>query len=54
MPISVDVKALKLYQQLVIYFFPIITNLGVINIIVVVVRLRYFEKYMKSKCRSDA
>ncbi|KAK5174893.1 uncharacterized protein LTR77_000029 [Saxophila tyrrhenica] len=45
--ISIDVKALETYQQLVIYFFPIITNLGFINILVVVVRLWYFEKRLK-------
>ena len=40
-------KALKTYQQLVIYFFPIITNLGFINIVVVVVRLYWFNKRLK-------
>lgn len=44
---TVDVKALKTYQQLVIYFFPIITNLMFVNIIVVVVRLHWFEKRLK-------
>lgn len=44
---SVDVKELKTYQQLVIYFFPIITNLGFINIAVVVVRLYWFEKRLR-------
>ncbi|KAK0609306.1 Potassium transport protein 1 [Lasiodiplodia hormozganensis] len=44
---TVDVKALKTYQQLVIYFLPIITNLGFINIIVVIVRLYWFEKRIK-------
>lgn len=41
-------KALKLYQQVYIYIIPIITNLGFINIIVVAVRLRWFEKRFKS------
>jgi hypothetical protein len=44
---TVDVKALHTYQQLVIYFFPIVTNLGFINIAVVVVRLYWFEKTLK-------
>ena len=44
---SVDVKALKTYQQLVIYFIPIISNMGFINIIVVIVRLHWFEKRFK-------
>ena len=50
--ISIDVKALHIYQQLVLYFFPMVTNLGFVNIIVVVVRLWYFEKHMKQKCAS--
>jgi Trk-type K+ transport system membrane component len=45
---TVDVKALKLYQQLVIYFIPILGNLGFINIIVVVFRLHWFEKRLKT------
>ncbi|KAL1642913.1 hypothetical protein SLS58_005155 [Diplodia intermedia] len=44
---TVDVNALKTYQQLVIYFLPIVTNLGFINIIVVIVRLHWFEKRLK-------
>jgi hypothetical protein len=40
----VDMKELKLAQQIVLYIFPIITNIAFVNIIVVVVRLRYFEK----------
>lgn len=44
---SVDVKALKTYQQIFIYVTPIITNLGFVNIIVVVVRLRWFSKRFK-------
>ena len=42
-----DVKDLQLYQQLVIYFTPILGNLGFINIIVVIVRLYWFEKRLK-------
>ncbi|KIX08339.1 uncharacterized protein Z518_02995 [Rhinocladiella mackenziei CBS 650.93] len=48
---TVDVKALKTYQQLVIYFSPILGNLGFVNIIVVVVRLRWFEKKFKNIAR---
>ncbi|GFF44450.1 cation transporter, putative [Aspergillus udagawae] len=44
---TVDVNRLKTYQQVYIYVAPIISNLGFINIIVVVVRLRWFEKRLK-------
>jgi hypothetical protein len=44
---TIDVKDLKLGQQLVIYIFPIITNLAFVNIGVVLVRLRYFEKRLR-------
>ncbi|GFN15931.1 putative potassium uptake transporter [Aspergillus tubingensis] len=44
---TVDVKDLKLYQQLFVYFVPIVSNLGFINILVVVVRLLWFEKRLK-------
>ncbi|CAK1356678.1 unnamed protein product [Cercospora beticola] len=47
----VDVKALKLYQQLVIYFFPIITNVGFVNIVVVIARLRWYKKAMREHVR---
>ncbi|RPA76344.1 potassium transport protein 1 [Ascobolus immersus RN42] len=40
----IDLKELKLYQQLVTYFLPIVSNIGFVNIIVVVVRLYWFEK----------
>ncbi|KAH7309580.1 cation transport protein-domain-containing protein [Stachybotrys elegans] len=43
----VDVKELMLYQQLAVYFVPMITNIGFINIIVVVVRLLWFRKHLK-------
>lgn len=45
---SVDVKSLKTYQQVFIYFVPMISNLGFINIIVVVVRLYWFGKRLKA------
>ncbi|KAL5360235.1 cation transport protein-domain-containing protein [Aspergillus floccosus] len=44
---TVDVKLLKTYQQVFIYVIPIITNLMFINIIVVAVRLHWFEKRLK-------
>lgn len=43
----IDVKELKTYQQLYIYFIPMLTHLGFINIIVVVVRLFWFERHLK-------
>jgi len=45
---SVDVKNLKVAQQLVLYFFPIITNLCFVNIGLVFIRLSCFEKRLKS------
>jgi hypothetical protein len=44
---TVDVNLLKTYQQVYIYVTPIISNLGFVNIIVVIVRLRWFEKRLK-------
>ncbi|RSM09547.1 hypothetical protein CDV31_007653 [Fusarium ambrosium] len=44
---TVDVKELKTYQQLYIYFVPMLTNLGFVNIIVVVVRLHWFRSHLK-------
>ncbi|EKD20836.1 uncharacterized protein L3040_000941 [Drepanopeziza brunnea f. sp. 'multigermtubi'] len=45
---TIDVKDLKLYQQLVVlYFFPILGNIGFINIVVVLVRLMWFEKRLR-------
>lgn len=44
---SVDVKELKLYQQLAVYFLPLLANLQVINTAVVFVRLHWFEKRFK-------
>lgn len=46
---SIDVKDLELYQQIVIYVIPVITNMGFINILVVVVRLYWFEKQLKGR-----
>ncbi|KPM37178.1 Low-affinity potassium transport protein [Neonectria ditissima] len=44
---TVDLKLLKTYQQLFMYFVPMLTNLGFVNIIVVVVRLWWFRKHLK-------
>ncbi|KAL4953161.1 cation transporter [Aspergillus filifer] len=43
----VDVKDLKTYQQLFLYFVPLVSNFGFIGIVVVVVRLYWFEKRLK-------
>ncbi|KAL1801178.1 hypothetical protein ACET3X_001520 [Alternaria dauci] len=43
----VDVKDLKLYQQIFVYITPTVTNLGFINVIVVIVRLRWFSQKLK-------
>ncbi|CAM1507526.1 Fc.00g071670.m01.CDS01 [Cosmosporella sp. VM-42] len=43
----VDLKELKMYQQLYLYFVPMVTNMGFINMIVVVVRLFWFKKHLK-------
>ncbi|ETS86288.1 hypothetical protein PFICI_00116 [Pestalotiopsis fici W106-1] len=49
---TVDVKNLKTYQQLYLYFIPMLTNLGFINIIVVIARLYWFEKSIKRNALS--
>ncbi|KAK1141448.1 hypothetical protein N8T08_009120 [Aspergillus melleus] len=43
----VNVNDLKTYQQLYIYFVPIVSNLCFVNILVVVVRLYWFEKRLE-------
>lgn len=43
-----DVKDLNVAQQLVLYFFPVITNLCFVNIGLVVIRLLCFEKRLKN------
>jgi hypothetical protein len=45
---SVDLKDLNVVQQLVLYFFPVITNLCFVNIGLVFIRLSCFEKRLKS------
>ncbi|KAF5022486.1 hypothetical protein F66182_5458 [Fusarium sp. NRRL 66182] len=44
---TVDVPLLKTYQQLFIYFVPLVCNIVVINALVVVVRLIWFRRYLK-------
>ncbi|KAJ5373833.1 Potassium transport protein high-affinity [Penicillium concentricum] len=43
-----DVKDLKTYQQVYIYIIPVVSNLGFINIAVVIFRARWFEKHLKA------
>ncbi|KAJ5102350.1 hypothetical protein NUU61_004572 [Penicillium alfredii] len=45
---TIDIKELKTYQQVYIYIIPILGNLGFINIIVLVFRVRWFEKHLKA------
>ncbi|KAF4343902.1 potassium transporter TRK-1 [Fusarium beomiforme] len=45
---TVDVPVLRTYQQLFLYFVPLVCNLVTINIIVVVVRLFWFRRYLKN------
>ncbi|KAG8168128.1 hypothetical protein KVR01_003817 [Diaporthe batatas] len=45
---TVDVKALRTYQQVFLYVIPTITNLGVVNIAVVVFRIVWFKKKLKA------
>ncbi|KAJ5297345.1 hypothetical protein PENANT_c005G10999 [Penicillium antarcticum] len=45
---TIDIKDLKTYQQVYLYLIPILGNLGFVNIIVVVVRLHWFEKHLRS------
>ena len=44
----VDVKDLKTYQQVYIYIIPIITNLGFVNIAVVLARIWWFRQQLKT------
>ncbi|KAL1955096.1 hypothetical protein VTO42DRAFT_9030 [Malbranchea cinnamomea] len=46
-----DHKDMKLYQQLVLYFWPLLGQLQFINTIVVLVRLHWFEKKFKDIVR---
>ncbi|OGE52064.1 hypothetical protein PENARI_c011G05589 [Penicillium arizonense] len=45
---TIDLKELKTYQQVYIYLIPILGNLGFVNIIVVIVRLHWFEKHLRA------
>jgi hypothetical protein len=44
---TVDVPVLRTYQQLYLYFVPLVCNTVVINILVVIARLIWFRKYLK-------
>lgn len=46
-PHSVDLKELQVYQQVYLYLVPLFGNLVFINIIVVVVRLFWFNRHLK-------
>ncbi|KEY72927.1 hypothetical protein S7711_06755 [Stachybotrys chartarum IBT 7711] len=48
----IDVMELRLFQQLAVYFIPMVTNIGFINIMVVVVRLFWFHKHLKKMAPS--
>ncbi|KAL2758874.1 hypothetical protein ACRALDRAFT_2052263, partial [Sodiomyces alcalophilus JCM 7366] len=48
---SVDIKLLKLYQQICLYFLPHITNLMFISPLIVALRLSWFHKHMNSYAR---
>ncbi|KAK2759414.1 low affinity potassium transporter [Arachnomyces sp. PD_36] len=48
---TADLKVLPMYQQLVVYFIPLLANLQVINTAVVFVRLHWFEKRFKDIVR---
>lgn len=50
--LSIDLKELKTYQQVYVYFIPILGNLGFVNIIVVIVRLHWFEKHLRAVCKA--
>lgn len=41
-------KALRTYQQVFLYIIPTITNLGVVNIMVVVARIFWFKKELRA------
>lgn len=43
----VDLKLLSTSQQLYLYFVPMFTNLGFVNVLVVIVRLSWFRKHLK-------
>ena len=59
-PCRIDVKELKTYQQVYLYIIPILGNLGFVNILVVLVRLRWFKKRFEtvgktpSRCKLQA
>lgn len=48
----VDINKLRLYQQLVIYFIPILGNMQVVSILILMVRFYWFTKHLKAKAGS--
>ncbi|KAF4968774.1 hypothetical protein FSARC_3903 [Fusarium sarcochroum] len=44
---TLDVPLLKTYQQLFLYFVPLVCNVVTVNTIVVIVRLIWFRRYLK-------
>ncbi|KAH8742650.1 cation transport protein-domain-containing protein [Diaporthe sp. PMI_573] len=50
---TVDVKALRTYQQVFLYIIPTITNLGFVNIMVVVARIFWFRKKLNASAQSN-
>lgn len=51
---TIDVKALALYQQLVIYFIPILASPQFINTFVVVARLVRFRQTLRTKVKNES
>lgn len=43
----IDVNLLATYQQLYCFIIPIFTNIGFVNVLVVVVRLYWFRQHLK-------
>ncbi|KAK5949487.1 hypothetical protein OHC33_009479 [Knufia fluminis] len=48
----VDVNDLALYQQLAVYFIPILGNMQVVSIFIVMIRLVWFRKHLKAKANA--
>ncbi|KAH7031491.1 cation transport protein-domain-containing protein [Microdochium trichocladiopsis] len=45
---TVDVKELRTYEQVFLYVVPTITNLGIINVMVVIVRILWFKRKFRA------
>ncbi|KAI1929098.1 hypothetical protein LOZ65_001852 [Ophidiomyces ophidiicola] len=48
---TVDLKEMKLYQQIAVWFIPMLGNMCFVNVVVVYVRLYWFEKKFKDIVR---